>query len=144
MNGKATAEPDGERIRSAAYRLKHDLGKPVRWNAPAKPETRLEDLRARLRLDLGSTRVREGRASGAVEVFEQWFQEEIRFLSAPEFAADLEALSRSVGAVRSLMNRIDTLDRGGLVQLDEASRQIAECCAALYRLAVSVATGTRA
>jgi hypothetical protein len=144
MNGKATAAPDGERIRSAAYRLKHDLAKPIRWNAPAEREAGLEELRARLRLDVGSTRVRDGRTSGAVAIFEQWSQEESQFLSAAEFAPDLAALAALVKKVRSLIVRIDTLDRGGLVELDEASRQIADRCVALSRLAVAVAVAVGA
>jgi hypothetical protein len=35
---------DRERLSSAAYRLKHDFGKAVRWNASRAPLARLSDL----------------------------------------------------------------------------------------------------
>ncbi|MEO6324822.1 MAG: hypothetical protein ABIT01_18365 [Thermoanaerobaculia bacterium] len=144
MHRKTKAAIDGEQIRSAAFQLKHDLGKPVRWNAPETREPELEALRARLRRDLGTTRERDGRVWSAVEVFEEWRKQESRFLATPQFAPDLAALAAAMGRVRSLMGRIETLDGGGLVELDDASRGIAERCQALYRLAVAaVAAGTR-
>lgn len=137
MNRKLTNAVDGERIRAAAFRLKHDLGKAVRWNAPAAREADGELLRARLRLDVGATRERDGRTFGAVLIFEQWRKDEERFFSTEELAHELAALRDSMERVRALVTRIDTLDRGGLVELDEATIQIADRCKSLYRLAVA-------
>ena len=54
-NGSVTSDPAD--LRAAAFRLKHDLGKAVRWNAPAVREADTETLRRRLGRDLLETRV---------------------------------------------------------------------------------------
>ncbi|HSD71322.1 MAG TPA: hypothetical protein VLE54_00945, partial [Thermoanaerobaculia bacterium] len=64
---------DPDELRAAAFRLKHDLGKAIRWNAPAAREKDPEALRRRLAKDLLETRVgTDGRARTAVQIFEGW------------------------------------------------------------------------
>ena len=46
--GRIIASVNREPMTSAAFRLKHDLGKAVRWNAPVRRETSPDDLRRRL------------------------------------------------------------------------------------------------
>ena len=53
------------RRKTAAFRLKHDVGKALRWSAPEERETDAVALRARLAADLYEARARERRRSGS-------------------------------------------------------------------------------
>jgi len=117
------------RRRAAALRLKHDLGKYVRFSAPAKREADVEALRARLRADLLETRRSGGAARSAVDVFREWEAEERSLFAA--FDADLETLARAVGRLEQLLPTLPGLDERRLVELDELSLEIARRCRSL-------------
>ena len=132
------------RRRSAAFRLKHDLGKYIRFNAPGRetPEEKKKDsaengrrerggedveaLRERLTRDLLFTR-RDGRLSrSAVEIWEEWKNEEGPFFEEEERGGgDLAAIEHAMQLIRSLLPDLSTLEERRLRELDEASATVA-------------------
>ena len=127
--------PSGTEARKAAtFRLKHDLGKYVRWNAPSSPETDDATLRERLALDLLATRKTEDETLTAVELFDRWLAEEGDLVEGPRFAPDLAALREAIDVMRALLPRLALLGRPDLDRLDAASRTVAERTLALHRL----------
>jgi hypothetical protein len=134
------------RRKSAAFRLKHDVGKRLRWSAPEERETDLEALRARLASDL--------RPSGDVaakrdvlQSFFEWKREE-----GPLFASgdpDLRDLADAMAIIERLTSRLfpfkesssspsssesktSTLSES-LLSLDEACLEASRACTAFYR-----------
>ena len=131
-NDPVTSDPAD--LRSAAFRLKHDLGKAVRWNAPARREKDPESLRRRLGRDLLETRVGpDGRPRSAVEVYEGWLSREGTLFAA----AQLSAISEAVDAIRRRLPRLTELGWNDLVALDDASLRIQEEARALWRYAAA-------
>lgn len=131
-NGSVTSDPAD--LRAAAFRLKHDLGKAVRWNAPAVREADTETLRRRLGRDLLETRVgTDGRPRSAVEVYEAWLAREGTLFAA----ARLSAMSKAIDAIRRRLPRLAELGRNELVALDDAALRIQEESRALWREAVA-------
>ncbi len=128
---------DAAARRAAAFRLKHDLGKYVRWSAPSAPEADAEALRERLALDLLATRRTDAETLSAVELFDRWESEEGALLDVPPFAAELGAVREAVGTMRALLPRLARLGPGDLALLDAAARCVAERTAALHRLAAA-------
>ena len=125
---------DPEDLRAAAFRLKHDLGKAVRWNAPSVREADPEKLRNRLGRDLLETRVGpDGRARSAVEVYEAWLSREGALFTASR----LSAMSAAIDAIRRRLPRLADLGWDELVALDDASLRIHEEARALWRDAVA-------
>jgi hypothetical protein len=125
---------DPQDLRAAAFRLKHDLGKAVRWNAPSVREADPEELRRRLGRDLLETRVGpEGRTRSAVEVYEAWLSREGTFFAASRLAA----MSEAIDAIRRRLPRLAELGWKDLVALDDASLRIQEEARALWRDAVA-------
>lgn len=126
--------PDPGARQSAAFRLKHDLGKPIRWNAPAVRETDPEALRRRLGRDLLETRVgSDGRARSAVEIYDAWLsQEGSLFSTAPDSSARLVRMSDAIEIIRRRLPRLRELDWNDLVALDEASLLMQEETRALW------------
>jgi hypothetical protein len=126
--------PDPADLRAAAFRLKHDLGKAVRWNAPSRREKDAESLRRRLHRDLLETRVGpDGRARSAVEVYETWLEREGALFTL----ARLSAMSEAIDAIRRRLPRLPELGWNDLVALDDASLRIQEEARALWREAVA-------
>lgn len=132
---------DPEAAKSAAFRLKHDLGKAVRWNAPARRERDPEALRRRLAGDLVRTRVEsDGRTRNAVEIFEAWMSSESGlFEAAADAAPRLTRMSTAIEAIRSRIPRLEDLGWEELVVLDDASRVLQEEARALWQETVSAA-----
>ena len=123
-----------ERLLSAVFRLKHDLGKAVRWNAPSRRERDAESLRRRLAADLSRTRTVAGRTQSAVELFDTWSSEEAEaFRAAPPWAERLERIAEAVDTVRARLPRLEELDLAELHVLDEASLRIQEETRGLWR-----------
>jgi hypothetical protein len=121
-------------LRAAAFRLKHDLGKAVRWNAPSVREADPEELRRRLGRDLLETRVGpDGRTRSAVEVYEAWLSREGTFFTPSR----LSAMSEAIDAIRRRLPRLAELGWIDLVALDDASLRIQEEARALWRDAVA-------
>jgi hypothetical protein len=128
-------------LKAAAFRLKHDLGKAVRWNAPAVREKDPEALRVRLAKDLLETRVgADGRARSAVQIFEGWMSEEGKlFRAAPDSAARLARMSAAIEAIRARLPRLRDLGWNELVALDDASLRLQEETRALWQETASPA-----
>lgn len=131
---------DRELLVSAAFRLKHDLGKAVRWNAPALRESDSEALRRRLEWDLAGTRIGAGGDASAVAVFDAWQAGDGSiFRGLARYAQRLDRVRQAVNVVRTLLPRLSELAWDDLVALDEASRRIQEETQNLWRDVVSTA-----
>lgn len=127
-----------ERLLSAVFRLKHDLGKAVRWSAPSRRERDAESLRRRLEADLSRTRTVAGRTQNAVELFDAWRSEEAdAFRAAPPWAERLERIAEAVDTVRARLPRLEELDLAELHVLDEASLRIQQETRGLWREVVA-------
>lgn len=131
-NGTVTSDPAA--AKEAAFRLKHDFGKAIRWNAPAERERDPEALRRRLGRDLLETRVGpDGRSISAVEVFDAWLSREGPvFSAAPGTSARLARMSEAVETIRRRLPRLPDLGWDELLALDEASLFLQEETRALW------------
>jgi len=116
---------DGDERRAAALRLKHDLGKAIRFNAPAAPEADVEALRERLRLDLVVTRLTPEGVRSAVEVWDAWHDAHGEDFME-EASSYLLAISLPMEVFRREVPRLDKLDRAALRQLDDLTRVVQE------------------
>jgi hypothetical protein len=134
---------DSEQLLSAAFRLKHDLGKAVRWNAPGRRERRVESLRRRLARDLLETRTGpDGRIRSAVEVFDTWMAGDgALFHADPECSSRIARMAAAVEKIRRLVPRLAELGRDDLVALDQASLVLAEETRALWQDRIAAAPG---
>jgi len=122
--------PDPQRLASAAFRLKHDVGKAVRWSATTVREDDPEALRRRLEVDLLRTR--------ATGVFDAWMSEDgPLFLSEPGWMLRITRMSKAIERIRARLPHLSTLDREGLDVLDQATVVLAEESRALWRDVVS-------
>ena len=129
-NGAVPPSSDRERLASAAFRLKHDVGKAVRWSARAVREGNPEALRQRLEIDLVQTR--------AIGVFDAWMSEDgPLFLSEPGWMLRITRMSKAIERIRARLPHLSTLDREGLDVLDQATVVLAEESRALWRDVVS-------
>jgi hypothetical protein len=149
------AEPHEDRRlrrKTAAFRLKHDIGKAVRWSAPDEREKDPEELRARLIADL-LPRARGGGASRDVlESFFEWKKEEGPLFTSGD--PDLEAVERAMAVVGRLASglfpfkepsslsslsssssesKYSPLSESSLFSLDDACLEAARACTAFYR-----------
>ena len=114
-----------ERARAAA-RLRHDLGRYIRFWAPETVEADTEALRARLTRDVLSTRSGPSGAIPAADVFDAWLAEEGRHFG--DGSAALGDVRRGIEAVRGLAARLPELGRAELEELDRLTRSIADGC----------------
>lgn len=131
---------DRELLASSAFRLKHDLGKAVRWNAPASREADPEALRRRLERDLAGTRTGAGGDASAVAVFDAWQKGDGSiFEGLARYAQRLDRVREAMDVVRTLLPRLRELAWDDLVALDEASRRIQEETQNLWQDVVSTA-----
>jgi hypothetical protein len=123
---------------SAAFRLKHDLGKAVRWNAPTGREGDPEALRRRLERDLLRTRTGGDRDASAVEVFDSWMAKDgSLFQGLARYEQRLNRVREAIEAVRALLPRLSELGSDELVALDEASVRLEKESNGLWRDVVS-------
>jgi hypothetical protein len=133
---------DPQRLVSAAFRLKHDLGKAVRWNAPARREEDPEALRRRLEGDLLRTRTGGDGDQSAAEVFDSWMAEDgPLFLGLARYEQRLKRVREAIEAVRALLPRFFELGSDELVTLDEASLRLEKESQGLWRDVVSTESG---
>src|ERR1700730_7367672 len=90
-----------ERLRrtSAAFRLKHDVGKAVRWSAPSEREADTEALRARLSADAVTSRMAAAGTRSVVELYDEWKAEE-----GALFEGQLAALDAAIQAMKPLVS----------------------------------------
>jgi len=118
------------RRKSAAFRLKHDVGKALRWSAPDVRETDVEALRKRLASDLLPSG--DGAAKRDVlQSFFEWRREEGPVF--PEADPDLSALSTAVASIGRLLPALFTLEEKQLLDLDEATLEVARRTTSFYR-----------
>jgi uncharacterized protein YicC (UPF0701 family) len=117
-------------VREAAERLRHDLGKPIRFSAPEDPEAETEALRARLHADVAATRRGPSGSQSAAEVFDAWRREEGRHF-AGALATRVDGIARAIEEIRGLGEGIAALSRAELERLDALTRQVASECKAL-------------
>ena len=118
------------RRKTAAFRLKHDVGKALRWSAPEERETDLETLRTRLASDLRPSRDATAKRD-VVQSFFEWKRE-----NGPMFPADdpdLQGLERAMATLERLVPRLPLLEESSLISLDEACLEASRACTAFYR-----------
>ena len=125
---RAPAPTSPDRRLEAATRLRHDLGKAVRFSAPAGgPPESADALRARLIADLLETRNAPGETLDAPAVFDRWIDEDGSALDGdPEAAARLERIRAAIDAMRPRLTRLRTLEAAELRELDDAARVVDE------------------
>jgi hypothetical protein len=137
------------RRKSAAFRLKHDVGKALRWSAPEERETNPDELRARLARDLFSRARGGGAREDVLQIFSEWKREEGPLFPADD--PDLRALDRAMSDLERLASdlfpfegsssslssssesRISPLSESSLLSLDEACLEASRACTAFYR-----------
>jgi hypothetical protein len=91
-----------------------------------------------------STRRDASGTRSAAEVFEHWRSEEARLFPTEGALADwLSRLGLTIGEIRNLERKIDTLDRSGLERLDLLTRAVAQECRALADAARDIASKRR-
>jgi hypothetical protein len=128
----ATTEMAAERARSAALRLKHDLGKGIRFRAPQEPEADLSALRERLSRDLLATRETPEEKLSAPQVLARWRRDEEPALAGAGVGAELAEISAAVARIGELLPRLDALGREGLLELDALARKVGTLSTAVF------------
>lgn len=121
--------PRNEDAALAVGRLRHDLGRAVRFSAPAELESDTELLRARLARDVAT--IRPGPGGSAAAIFDAWSSRFGRLFSDDPGAAALRRLERAMEETRALADRLDRLSRPELERLDALTRTIADECRSL-------------
>src|SRR5262245_22425049 len=110
--------------RAAVGRLRHDLGRYIRFWAPDVLEADTEALRARLTRDVLATRSGPGGVRPAAAIFEDWLAEEGGLFEPGE----LRPLREAVEELRELASRLPGLGREELERLDALTRVISGEC----------------
>ncbi len=143
-----TNEAEDRRLRrkTAAFRLKHDVGKALRWSAPEKRETDAAALRARLAADLLKHSSGGSPNGHVLQIFFEWKREEGSMFSSDD--PDLRAVEGAMAVVASLAPRLLPLEESSsslspsssltpslasLVALDDACLEASRACTAFYR-----------
>ena len=111
--------------REAADRLRHDLGRYIRFSAPASQEASTEDLRDRLSRDVLATRSGPEGAVDAAKVFDRWMSEEGALFEGSDA---LRRLRDAIEELRGLAARLPGLSRAQLERLDALTTTIAAEC----------------
>ena len=133
---------DSQRLVSAAFRLKHDLGKAVRWSAPAERENDPAALARRRERDLLRTRRRNGVDESAIVVFDAWLAEEgPLFAGLARYEQALVGVREAIDAIRALPGGFSELGADELLRIDDLCLQVQEACHALWRDVVSTESG---
>ena len=130
---RAQEDQEDRRLRrkSAAFRLKHDVGKALRWSAPEEREEDRGALRARLVADLLPRTRGGGAGRDVLESFFEWKREEGPMYSSDD--PDLQALSAAMAIIERLVSRLPSLEESSLLSLDEACLEASRACTAFYR-----------
>ena len=110
--------------RAAVARLRHDLGRYIRFWAPDTVEADTESLRGRLTRDVLATRSGPNGVQPAMAIFDTWLAEEGGLFEAHE----LRPLRAAIEELRDLSHRLPDLDRAELQRADELTRVIAAEC----------------
>jgi hypothetical protein len=131
-----THETEDRRLRrkTAAFRLKHDVGKALRWSAPEARETDAQALRARLAADLLPGASGGGAGRSVLKIFFEWKREEGAMFDSSD--PDLKALEEAMAVVARLAPRLSSLEEisfSSLASLDSACVEASRACTAFYR-----------
>lgn len=118
--------PRNEDAALAAASLRHDLGRAVRFSAPAELESDTEELRARLARDVAA--IRPGPGGSAAAIFDAWSSRFGHLFTDDPAAAALGRLGRVMEETRALADRLEGLSRPELERLDALTRTIAAEC----------------
>jgi hypothetical protein len=140
--------PSASRRLDAASRLRHDLGKAVRFSAPAAGARETADaLRGRLIADLLETRSSGRETLNAAAVFDRWLAGDGALLeSDPACAPRVERIRAAIDAMRPRLPRLRSISLGEseLRELDAATRIVDEETRALREeLARALREGAR-
>lgn len=139
---KKTHDVEDRRLRrkTAAFRLKHDVGKALRWSAPEARETDAAALHARLVADL-IPRATDGPAGrNVLQSFFEWKREEGPMFGAGD--SDLQAVEDAMAVVARLAPRLLSFKESSsssspslssLLALDDACLEASRACTAFYR-----------
>lgn len=137
------------RRKSAAFRLKHDVGKALRWSAPEEREKSPDELRARLVADLLPRTKGGGANRDVLKIFFEWKREEVPLFAADD--PDLRALDRAMATIERLVadlfpfkesssseslsseSKYSPLSESSLSSLDDACLDAARACTKFYR-----------
>ena len=130
-NSRPNMEDRRLRRKSAAFRLKHDVGKALRWSAPEARETDTEALRARLAADLRPRASGGAGRPGVLESFFEWKREEGPLFPADD--PDLQTVESAMAALEQHAPVLYSLEESALVALDESFLEAASACTAFYR-----------
>ena len=122
------------RRKTAAFRLKHDVGKALRWSAPEEPETDPAALRARLAADLLPRATDAGAKRDVLKSFFEWKRDEGSMFDSSD--ADLQALEEAMATVARLapdLLSLKEISLSSLQSLDSACLEASRACTAFYR-----------
>ncbi len=122
------------RRKTAAFRLKHDVGKALRWSAPEEREKDAASLRKRLAADLLSPAGGGAASREVLKIFFEWKREEGAMFDSSD--PDLKALEDAMAVVARLAPRLSSLEEisfSSLVSLDSACVEASRACTAFYR-----------
>jgi hypothetical protein len=131
-----THEVEDRRLRrkTAAFRLKHDVGKALRWSAPEEREADPAALRARLAADLLPRATDAGAKRDVLKSFFEWKREEGHMFDAGD--PDLLALENAMATVARLapdLHSLKEISFSSLQSLDSACLDASRACTAFYR-----------
>jgi hypothetical protein len=129
-----TSEDRRLRRKTAAFRLKHDVGKALRWSAPEARETDAASLRRRLAADLLSPTSGGAANRDVLKSFFEWKREEGPMFEPSD--PDLKALENAMAVVARLVPRLSSLEEisfSSLASLDSACVEASRACTAFYR-----------
>ena len=110
--------------RAAAARLRHDLGRYIRFWAPETVETDTASLRERLARDVLATRSGPQGVQPAMAIFDAWLAEQGGLFEPGE----LQPLRAAIEELRALANRLPALGRAELERMDALTRVVAGEC----------------
>ncbi len=144
-----THEVEDRRLRrkTAAFRLKHDVGKALRWSAPEERETDAAALRARLAADLLKHSSGGSPNGDVLQSFFEWKREEGSMFSSDD--PDLRAVEDAIAVVARFAPRLLSFEESpssssspsssltpslaSLIALDDACLEASRACTAFYR-----------
>jgi hypothetical protein len=122
------------RRKTAAFRLKHDVGKALRWSAPEEREKDAAALRKRLAADLLPPASGGAAQRDVVKIFFEWKREEGSMFDSSD--ADLQALEDAMATVARLapdLHSLKEISFSSLQSLDSACLEASRSCTAFYR-----------
>jgi hypothetical protein len=118
------------RRKSAAFRLKHDVGKALRWGAPDVRESDVEALRTRLASDLLPSDD-GGARRDVLQSFLEWKKDEGGLFDPHD--PDLTALAAAVSEIERALPGLPSFEESELLALDESCLEAARRATSFYR-----------